>query len=193
MPRGNGFDLEPTKRQQGLQPVRFPPWRKDRPSLDKAALLCGYARFADAALRGSQCSQKPLEAGPVQSSCPRPLLACQHRRQATPVLVGKPGAHIGDATRRPLGKRVKLYSAVAKSHTQSAEFAAPLGAPTLASASFDETIKLWNTVTGKERATLRGLTLRLYNQWPCFLAYSPDGKTLASGSRIAEARAKGSP
>ncbi|BBD59134.1 WD-repeat protein [Nostoc sp. HK-01] len=48
---------------------------------------------------------------------------------------------------------------------------------TLASGSYDKTIKLWNLETGKEIRTLKGHdnTVRSVN-------FSPDGKTLASGS-----------
>ena len=47
---------------------------------------------------------------------------------------------------------------------------------TLASASRDKTIKLWDVKTAKEEATLKGHTSMVYSG-----AYSPDGKTLASG------------
>jgi WD40 repeat protein len=39
------------------------------------------------------------------------------------------------------------------------------------------TIKLWDVATGKEQATFKGHT-----SWVNSVAYSPDGKTLASGS-----------
>jgi WD40 repeat protein len=48
---------------------------------------------------------------------------------------------------------------------------------TLASGSWDHTIKLWDVQTGKEQATLKG-----HNSAVGAVAYSPDGKTLASGS-----------
>jgi WD40 repeat protein len=48
---------------------------------------------------------------------------------------------------------------------------------TLASASEDKTVKLWDVVTGKELKTLNGHQSLIYS-----VSFSPDGKTLASGS-----------
>jgi WD40 repeat protein len=50
---------------------------------------------------------------------------------------------------------------------------------TLASASNDMTVKLWDTTTYREKATLRGHKVWLYT-----LAFSPDGKTLASAGGL---------
>jgi WD40 repeat protein len=47
----------------------------------------------------------------------------------------------------------------------------------LASASWDNTVKLWDAATGKSTATLMGHT-----SWASSVAFSPDGKTLASAS-----------
>ena len=46
---------------------------------------------------------------------------------------------------------------------------------TLASASFDKTVRLWETATGKEIHQLQG-----HQGWVYFVAFSPDGKTLAT-------------
>ncbi len=48
---------------------------------------------------------------------------------------------------------------------------------TLASGSFDNTIKLWDASTGELKQTLEGLKNGVYA-----VAFSPDGMTLASGS-----------
>src|SRR5947199_224413 len=49
---------------------------------------------------------------------------------------------------------------------------------TLASASQDTTIRLWDVKTGKERDTLKGHTAGVFS-----VAYSPAGEALASGSQ----------
>jgi WD40 repeat protein len=47
---------------------------------------------------------------------------------------------------------------------------------TLASASMDHTIKLWDTLTAKETGVLKG-----HKQSVRSVVFAPDGKTLASG------------
>jgi WD40 repeat protein len=45
----------------------------------------------------------------------------------------------------------------------------------LASGSLDESVKLWDALTGKERTTLRG-----HRSGISAIAFSPDARTLAS-------------
>ena len=49
---------------------------------------------------------------------------------------------------------------------------------TLASGSWDRTVRLWEVASGQEKATLQGHT-----NWVTSVSFSPDGQTLASGSR----------
>ena len=49
---------------------------------------------------------------------------------------------------------------------------------TIASASSDRTVKLWDAQNGKRKRTLKG-----HSHWVSGVAFSPDGRTIASGSR----------
>jgi WD40 repeat protein len=77
------------------------------------------------------------------------------------------------ATARQPGLRMTLDG----HHAPVTSLAYSRDGKTLASGSYDNTIKLWDVKTGKERATLKGHTNAVLS-----VAYSPDGKTLASGS-----------
>ena len=54
----------------------------------------------------------------------------------------------------------------------------PPDGQTLATASGDKTIRLWDVAAGREKHTLKGHT-----GWVWSVSYSPDGQTLASGSQ----------
>ena len=55
--------------------------------------------------------------------------------------------------------------------------------PLIATCSADQTVRIWNTDTGKQVQTLSGHT-----DWVYAIAYSPDGKRLASGAYNGEVR-----
>jgi WD40 repeat protein len=54
-----------------------------------------------------------------------------------------------------------------------------LDGKTLASASVDETVRIWDSTTGAVHRTLEG-----HSAGVCAVTFSPDGKTLASASGI---------
>src|SRR5262249_31783511 len=73
-------------------------------------------------------------------------------------------------------RRWQLDCLVAHTRRVSAVTFSPDG-KTLASASDDTTVKLWDVATGTQRVTLRGHSKEVLG-----VAFSPDGRTLASGS-----------
>jgi len=54
---------------------------------------------------------------------------------------------------------------------------APIGRTRLTAGSHDSTARVWDAETGKELLTLSG-----HKSWVDSLAWSPDGKRLATGS-----------
>jgi dipeptidyl aminopeptidase/acylaminoacyl peptidase len=86
-----------------------------------------------------------------------------------------PKTNLGESVRRGEGPTLRTTLQGHASFVVGVAFA-PDG-KTLASASGDQTIKLWDVATGKERSTLRG-----HKNFALCVAFSPDGKTLATGS-----------
>jgi WD40 repeat protein len=58
---------------------------------------------------------------------------------------------------------------------------------TLATASWDNTVKLWDPVSGRETRTLRDRERR-HENWISCLSFAPNGTTLAAGSYDAKVR-----
>jgi WD40 repeat protein len=75
------------------------------------------------------------------------------------------------AAQAPMGRELKGHTSVVYSVSFSPD------GKTLATGSFDNTIKLWDFAAGKEAKELKGHTGPVY----C-VAFSPDGQTLASSS-----------
>jgi WD40 repeat protein len=87
-------------------------------------------------------------------------------------------ACLGLLTTSSLAAQEPKLRGTLKGHTESVQSVAfsPDG-KTLASASGDRSIKLWDVATGKEQATLKGHTGSVRS-----VAFSSDSKTLASAS-----------
>jgi WD40 repeat protein len=77
-----------------------------------------------------------------------------------------------------LGAAAYVVLAMDRYHAKVRSVAMSANGQTLASASEDGTVKLWDMATGRPRSTLDGHTAHVYS-----VAFSPDGRILATGSR----------
>ena len=79
-------------------------------------------------------------------------------------------------TTTPVATAIPLFTLTGHGGSVGSVAFSPDGS-TLASGSYDETIKLWDVARGTELRTLHG-----HSDWVWSVAFSPDGSTLASGS-----------
>jgi tricorn protease-like protein len=94
-------------------------------------------------------------------------------------LLAAPGSRVFGASPLPPTARARLGEPGGKGHTArvSAVAWAPDG-KTLATGSWDNTVRLWDAATGEELRKMAGHTACIF-----YVAFSPDGKLLASASR----------
>jgi hypothetical protein len=135
--------------------------------LERARTLDEQGRFTSALLTGAVATGFEGLDSPLGKHYPRLL------EPATPTPVQDKRLLRPWRLVRPLWRSPSIQH---HAHTVSSVRFSPDG-KTLASASFDNTIRLWEVATGNPIATLEG-----HGSTVNSVSFSPDGKTLASGS-----------
>ncbi len=142
-----------------------------------AAILGGVTGLAYQTLAGETHAARQNQEQPGNTPGPQPKRVAQPDGNQVQVASQAEEAKPADLPDKATARQPRLRMTIDGHHAPVMSVAYSPDGKTLASGSYDNTIKFWDVKTGKERATLKGHTDAVNS-----VAYSPDGKTLASGS-----------